>query len=311
MLIPQLFTTGNDDHLLRTIRWVAGVSILLILLLTTIAVFEITSDEMVRDAKELSVSVTRSMFEQKRDVMTRIGKNGETELYFDNVNFKKFDTFCRMYLRYFDILKIKIYSLNQEIIYSTDPTIIGKVNSDNNRLKGALSGKIDTHVENKDTMLDLANETKFKVSVVETYVPIKFGDKVIGVFETYTNVTDYKSQILDIVTKTIASLIIILLIVFYCSSLVIIKVTALLKKTQNELSEKVIQLEDALNNVKQLEGIIPICAYCKKIRDDEKSWHQLEQYISEHSQATFSHGICPDCYNKTIMIINEMPVRSE
>ena len=60
----------------------------------------------------------------------------------------------------------------------------------------------------------------------------------------------------------------------------------------------IIELQTALAKVKQLEGIIPICMYCKKIRDDKESWQQLEGYISEHSEALFSHGICPDCYKK-------------
>jgi DNA-binding response OmpR family regulator len=55
------------------------------------------------------------------------------------------------------------------------------------------------------------------------------------------------------------------------------------------------ELEEALARVKQLEGIIPICMYCKRIRDDQSSWQQLEEYISEHSEAHFSHGICPHC----------------
>jgi len=57
-------------------------------------------------------------------------------------------------------------------------------------------------------------------------------------------------------------------------------------------------LKEAQAKVKHLEGIIPICMYCKKIRDDMESWQQLEEYISEHSDAMFSHGICPDCFMK-------------
>jgi hypothetical protein len=57
-------------------------------------------------------------------------------------------------------------------------------------------------------------------------------------------------------------------------------------------------LREAQAKVKHLEGIIPICMYCKKIRDDMESWQQLEQYITEHSEALFSHGICPECYGK-------------
>lgn len=53
--------------------------------------------------------------------------------------------------------------------------------------------------------------------------------------------------------------------------------------------------ERALAEVKQLQGMLPICSYCKKIRNDEDSWQQMESYISEHSSATFSHGICPEC----------------
>jgi len=70
------------------------------------------------------------------------------------------------------------------------------------------------------------------------------------------------------------------------------------KQAQKELALKMIQLESSLAMVKQLEGIIPICGYCKKIRDDKQSWQQLEKYITEHSEASFSHGICPECRKK-------------
>jgi hypothetical protein len=57
-------------------------------------------------------------------------------------------------------------------------------------------------------------------------------------------------------------------------------------------------LRDALVQIKTLSGLIPICASCKKIRDDKGYWNQLETYIKEHSEAEFSHGICPDCMKK-------------
>ena len=52
--------------------------------------------------------------------------------------------------------------------------------------------------------------------------------------------------------------------------------------------------------INTLKGIIPICSYCKKIWNDQESWQQLETYLSEHSQAMFSHGICPNCYEKEL-----------
>lgn len=54
-------------------------------------------------------------------------------------------------------------------------------------------------------------------------------------------------------------------------------------------------LEKALSEVKKLSGFLPICASCKKIRDDEGFWNEVERYISDHSEAQFSHSICPDC----------------
>lgn len=64
------------------------------------------------------------------------------------------------------------------------------------------------------------------------------------------------------------------------------------------LKEKTLSLEKALLDIRTLKGIIPICAYCKGIRDDQGSWKRLEEYITEHSDAEFSHGICDNCLRK-------------
>lgn len=58
------------------------------------------------------------------------------------------------------------------------------------------------------------------------------------------------------------------------------------------------KLEEAIAEIKQLKGIIPICASCKMIRDDDGYWHQVEVYVKEHSDAEFSHGLCTDCVEK-------------
>ena len=64
---------------------------------------------------------------------------------------------------------------------------------------------------------------------------------------------------------------------------------------QERLADRVTELEAAVSTVKRLQGLIPICSYCKRIRSDSNDWEQLESYISEHSEAQFSHGICPPC----------------
>jgi DNA-binding response OmpR family regulator len=67
---------------------------------------------------------------------------------------------------------------------------------------------------------------------------------------------------------------------------------------QVALAGKIAELRQAIEQVKTLRGIVPICSNCKKIRDDEGYWNQVDAYISKHSEAQFTHGICPDCIKK-------------
>ena len=69
---------------------------------------------------------------------------------------------------------------------------------------------------------------------------------------------------------------------------------------QRNLAERVRSLEEALASVQQLQGMLPICSYCKKVRDDTHYWQTVENYISAHSHVQFSHGICPPCYESVI-----------
>ncbi len=67
---------------------------------------------------------------------------------------------------------------------------------------------------------------------------------------------------------------------------------------QRGLADRVTELELALVRVKQLQGLLPICTYCKKIRNDQNYWEQFEGYISKNADVKFSHGICPECFKK-------------
>ena len=64
---------------------------------------------------------------------------------------------------------------------------------------------------------------------------------------------------------------------------------------QEALQAKVRELADERGHVRQLQGLLPICMFCKKIRDDESTWHQLEAYIAKHSGANFTHSLCGEC----------------
>jgi len=83
-----------------------------------------------------------------------------------------------------------------------------------------------------------------------------------------------------------------------------IEVALYKRKADDEKNKLISELQQALATIKQLHGILPICSSCKKIRDDKGSWKQLEVYISEHSEADFSHGYCPECGTKALEEFN-------
>jgi len=69
-------------------------------------------------------------------------------------------------------------------------------------------------------------------------------------------------------------------------------------QAEKEREKLILNLQEALDNIKTLSGLLPICSNCKKIRDDKGYWNQIESYIRDHSEAEFSHGICPECAKK-------------
>ncbi|HEY0671352.1 MAG TPA: response regulator [Longimicrobiales bacterium] len=69
---------------------------------------------------------------------------------------------------------------------------------------------------------------------------------------------------------------------------------------QRKLAERVQELERALTQVRRLEGLLPICSYCKRIRNEQDYWERVDAYISQHANVRFSHNICPECYTKHV-----------
>jgi DNA-binding response OmpR family regulator len=79
-----------------------------------------------------------------------------------------------------------------------------------------------------------------------------------------------------------------------------VRVGSRVVQLQAELARRAREAETALHHIKRLQGLLPICAYCKKIRNDGDYWQEIEDYLHEHTQADFTHGICPDCYHHLI-----------
>lgn len=79
-------------------------------------------------------------------------------------------------------------------------------------------------------------------------------------------------------------------------------------KLQRNLAARVRELEEALAEVSKLQGLLPICSYCKKVRNETNYWEQVDSYLSSHSDLKLTHGICPQCLEKVMKELEESPV---
>lgn len=79
-----------------------------------------------------------------------------------------------------------------------------------------------------------------------------------------------------------------------------IRVGCRVLQLQEKLDNRINDLLDSLQHIKTLQGILPICSYCKKIRDDKNYWEEVEEYVVKHSEADFTHSVCPECFSKHV-----------
>ncbi len=79
-----------------------------------------------------------------------------------------------------------------------------------------------------------------------------------------------------------------------------VRVGVRILKMQDTLAARVSELESALGRVRQLQGLLPLCAYCRRVRSDDNYWQELESYLEQHSGTQISHGVCPDCYGRVM-----------
>lgn len=221
--------------------------------------------------------------------------------------------------REFNLFKLKVFDARGETIFSTDAKDIGAVNDKDYFHSVVARGKTFTKVVNKGK--NTLEDQKMPVDVVETYVPHMSNGSFIGALEVYLDITEKNRMLQN--TLMICNIVSIGLTVLF--SAIIMATLVQLDKTINERKKtnknleesntrlyreveirKQIQLEkenlikklqSSLDKVKLLSGFLPICASCKKIRDDKGYWNQIESYIRDRSEAEFSHGICPECAN--------------
>lgn len=194
---------------------------------------------------------------------------------------------------FLNLKKIKIFTRLGQTIYSTDPRDIGKQTT-----KSFFPAVVEQRQTRSELETTDSNKPNRDVFIVETYVPIIKNDQVTGVFEIYYDSTESRkelSQVVMTINWIVFSVSMLLLLAVLGSAYLTRRSHLLQEKTEAEKDALINELSQAVHEIKALRGILPLCSYCKKIRNDKGYWEQVDVYIDQHSEADITHGICPDC----------------
>jgi len=240
--------SNRPGELHRKLVILASISAVAFILLAGIGIFRLNSHNVIFHAEEDAVKICSSLSELEKPVLFAVSPDGGYRPAITISAIPALDKRLRIFLKPFDIVKIKIYSADSQIIFSTDRQIIGKFDKSNRRLQMALKGKIDSHLENKKELMDLADEQMINVDVVETYIPIRDpASRIIGSFEIYVNVTRYHEEIRKGVLYSVLIITGALLGVLAFSYFLLEKVMIQLKEAQEKLVE--LAITDALTGL--------------------------------------------------------------
>lgn len=208
-------TANESKRLMSLFSLSALTSMALILAATFIGIRTIYTQNVIEIAEQQSISISRAMFIQELELLTGGNAYTASSLHVDAEDFDRIDRRMHDYLQPFNIVKIKAFDPEMSIIYSTDPSIIGRSDTDNPRLEIALRGGVDAEFGTKDRIVDLAEEARLDIDVVETYVPVRnLAGDIIGSLEIYMDVTRYRDRLTRILNASMGVITAILLTVF-------------------------------------------------------------------------------------------------
>jgi len=185
-------------------------------------------------------------------------------------------------IKQLDVLKIKIFGPDGSVRYSNDRSTVGKLDQNNPRLDAALAGEVVSVMKSRHSMADLEGESQPDVDMVETYFPV-WGPhgEVIGAFELYMDVTPYRRDHQQVAFLSIG-------VVFLALAVGALSLGAMVRYLTGVIRSRTEEL-------RVLEGMLPICSFCKKVRTEDDRWMQIEKYVVERSDSDFTHSLCPEC----------------
>ena len=260
----------SRPHLLKIFITLAIIFIIVILLLVSAGISIIYTKHIIRDAENEAINLSQMLFEQGKDMLLSSDSQGQPQISVSEKDFSRLDQRIRSHLQFLQIVKVKVFSSDREIVYSTDSGIIGEIDSENERLERALKGEVTSKMEIGEEAWDIDSEEKLEIDVVETYTPIKGENgKVIGSFEVYIDISKDKAEIIGVVIAFVLTVFLVLVCVF--GLLIVLMGHAVgtikfLMKREAELTvkaataetehKKAEELEKAYKDLKETQGML-------------------------------------------------------
>ena len=205
----------NPNNLIRLLQIVAVTATSLILLVAILGTHLLYQSYVVKVSRLDALRTSQLIVELERRFV--LPSNGDSRNYsmLDPYDLDSVDERMERFLSPHGILKIKVFALDGRVVYSTDRSIIGLIDDDNEDLKRALSGQTVSTPLRKNAFLDMKSEARFDVDVVETYVPIRNeSGLIVGSFEIYQDTTVYRDEVLKGVIMSVSVLALVLFLVF-------------------------------------------------------------------------------------------------
>jgi len=246
--MKNIYKTEKPAHLLRVFVIFSILSLIAILFIVNLGIHKILIQNHINEAEHDATGISQAIFEDDRAILTS-DLEGEVTLNIKPEDFPEVDKSMLHFLNPLNIVKIKVFSKDGEIIYSTDHTIIGQIDANNEKLNRALNGEIVSKLEKKEEVWDTTGEQRFDIDVVETYLPVRDeNQKIIGSFEVYLDISRYQEGTKKALRLSMTVVAVVLVLVFGFLFFIMRRGTNELIENEEMLKESEKKYEDLYEN---------------------------------------------------------------
>jgi len=229
-VVQNLGTNESPDRFKRIYLQLAFSCLVLILALCFVVISQQNKNNLVEDAGIHSEKIAAALLSRESNIIRTGTIDGTKTLVIDPSQIPALDHSIKLFLRPFNIVKVKIYNMDKRIIYSTEQALIGKADRSDQRLSNALAGSRQTLVRDQQRVTDLADEKLVEIDVIEVSLPVH-GEQgqIIGVFELHSDISELKIGLQRHLLSSMTTISIALLLLSFASYIVITRESAALR----------------------------------------------------------------------------------